>query len=326
MQNNKKRVKGFTLIELIVVMAIFSIIMFGALQLVRPVMKMMIQADVHEGGNAAVSSISGYLENELSTAEYIMARNALPPMTGEGTTSFALADTTIVENFVLNYYEGVLKAGSTPDVPSYGTGKVHVVTIDNTQNGKISSFEYDVKFDLGNPSPVLVSAQEYAVNKAYYDNYTFEIKSGLYDNNTFDPTQPDTYEDLISNLSTKETVFSIRATTNRSGTEYSFVTNATMSLINIFKRGGGGVTGSYFVVNESFDPTTRTVMNEIVDITTPNLSRQGAGVDTNTGLPYVFDESRQKGGVTRGSMVEYVDGSTDGYCFIYSHGAEIDTQ
>lgn len=326
MKNNKNKVKGFTLVELIVVMAIFSVIMFGALQLVRPVMKMMIQADVTEGGNAAVSSISDYLENELSTAEYIMARNALPATTGEGTDTFALADTTIVENFVRNYYEGVLRTGSTADAPAYGAGKVHVLTIDNTENGKISSFVYDVQFDIGNANVTLDSSQEFAVNKAYYDNFSFEIKSGLYDNNTFDVTQPDTYENLISNLSTQETVFSIRAVTTRGGADYSFVTNATMSLINIFHREGKGVSDVYYVVNESFDPTTRTVKREIADITTPNLSRRGPGVDTNTNTPYNFTVSRQNGGVERGSMVEYVDGSTDGYCFIYSYGPEIDTQ
>lgn len=311
----KTKFKGFTLIELIVVMAIFGIIMFGALQLIPPVMKMMVQSDVHEGGNAAVSSISNYLENELSTAEYLTATNEIPA-----------DNTAAVASFVRNYYEGVLRTGSTVDSPSYGEGKVHVLLIDNNDNGKISKYVYDVKFDLGSPGITLDSYQEYAVNKAYYDNYQFELKCGLYDNHTFDITQPSTYEELINNLSTKETVFSIRARTNRNNTDYSFVTNATMSLINIFNRNGEGVSDVYYTINEDFDPTTRTVTKEIVDITTPNLSRSGSYVDPTTNTPYTFAQSRQNGGVTRGTTVEYVDGSTSGYCFVYSYGPEIDTQ
>ena len=57
-----KRVKGFTLIELIVVLAIFSVIMFGAMSLMTPASKIMTNTENMENGSAAVSSISKYLE------------------------------------------------------------------------------------------------------------------------------------------------------------------------------------------------------------------------------------------------------------------------
>lgn len=309
----KKNVKGFTLIELIVVMAIFGIIMFGAMRLVVPVLKMMVQSDVHEGGNAAVSNISSYLENELSVAEYMIASNDVPDDKGKA----------YVEEFVKSYYEGVLKAGCTAESPAYGKGLVHVLTIDNTQNGKISNYIYDVKFDLGNPGVTLKSEQDFAINKAYYDSYSFTIKSGLYEDNTFDPTQPDTYEQLISNLSTKETVFTIQASTVRNNTTYSFLSNATMSLVNIYNRKGAGVPGAYYVVNEEWDSNNNVLAKTIADITTPNLSKQG---DPYNGGAGTFTQSRQYGGVLNGSKVLYVDGSTEGYCFVYSYGSEMDTQ
>ncbi len=314
MKNTK--VKGFTLIELIVVMAIFGIIMFGAMNLIRPVTKMMVQSDVYEGGNAAVTSISNYLEGELSTAEYLIASNTIPSDNG----------VALVEEFVKSYYEGVLKAGCTADAPQYGKGKVHVMTIDNTQNGKISNYIYEVSFALGAPNVTLRSTQEYAINKAYYDAYSFTIKAGLYEDNTFDPTQPDTYEQLIANLSTKETVFTIQASTERMNTTYSFLSNATMSLVNIYNRNGKGVPGAYYVVNEEYDTTNAELTKKIVDITTPNLSKQGETYSDNNGADHPFTVSRQYGSVLTGSKVQYVDGSTDGYCFVYSYGAEMDTQ
>lgn len=309
----KKNVKGFTLIELIVVMAIFGVIMFGAMRLVVPVLKMMVQSDVHEGGNAAVSNISSYLENELSVAEYMIASNDVPDDKGKA----------YVEEFVKSYYEGVLKAGCTAESPAYGKGLVHVLTIDNTQNGKISNYIYDVKFDLGNPGVTLKSEQDFAINKAYYDSYSFTIKSGLYEDNTFDPTQPDTYEELISNLSTKETVFTIQASTVRNNTTYSFLSNATMSLVNIYNRKGAGVPGAYYVVNEEWDSNNNVLAKTITDITTPNLSKLGDPYNNGAGN---FSQSRQYGGVLNGSKVLYVDGSTEGYCFVYSYGSEMDTQ
>ncbi len=311
----KKNVKGFTLVELIVVMAIFGIIMFGAMNLVIPVIKMMVQSDVHEGGNAAVSNISSYLENELSSAEYMLASNTVPADNGKA----------YVEEFVKSYYEGVLRSGAEVDSPAYGEGLVHVTTIDNTKNGKISKYTYGVSFVPGVPNVTLKSSQEYAINKAYYDSYSFNIKAGLYEENTFDPTQPDLYENLISNLSTKETVFTIQASTVRNHTTYSFLSNATMSLVNIYNRGGKGVPGAYYVINEAWDYTANELVTSIEDITMASLSKS---TDTyqDGGITKYYTNSRTYGSVLTGSKVLYDATSTAGYCFVYSYGPEINTQ
>lgn len=302
--NKKKTVKGFTLIELIVVMAIFGIVMFGALQLVRPVMKMMVQADVHEGGNAAVSSISGYIENELSTAEYLTVKSTL--------TIDPAAD---VADFVDTYYEGVLKAGCTTASPAYGTGKVHVMTIDNANNGKISNYVYDVSFTPGAPAVTLVSSEEYAVNKAYYDNYSFELKPGAYstmsefDNKTFATTAD--MQSILMNLSAKETTFTIKATANRNKTDYSFLSVSSMSLINLYNRRGGPVTGLYYVVDErddTSDPTNIVTEKYIADRGAQNLNP-------------AFNQP-----ILSGIKVDASSVSNAGYTFIYSYGVEIDTQ
>ena len=333
----KRKVKGFTLVELLVVMAIFGIIMFGALQLIPPVMKMMVQADVHESGNAAVSSISGYLESELSTAEYLYASNVLPATTSVGVNEIELADKKLVRDFVTQFYEGVLKNGATATSPDYGNGKVHVLLIDNTQNGKISEIVYKVRdFEIGITDSDLIyeSSTEYAVNKAYYDNYNFEIMCGTYDESSFDLTDPVSYQDFLNNLSSRNTAFSIRATTHRNNTDYSFVTNSTMSLVNIFNN-PTGVPGVYYGITEVYDPGTQTLTPYIVDITngynedgfSKYMSKYKMNeYDALNNHYYDLKNSRHEGLLGTSKIIDHTIGATDGYCFIYSYGSEIDTQ
>ncbi len=329
MKNNK--VKGFTLIELIVVVAIFGIIMFGALQLIPPVTKMMVQSTLHEEGNAAVSSISNYLEGELSAAEYMIISNSVPDDD---------ARNDLVKEFVLSYYEGVLRNGSSADAPTYGDGRVHVMVIDNDQNGKISNYTYNVKFDVPNketsaivPADFIVGSPdvvEWAVNRAYYDSYDFTIRAGVYEDDTEDGTKfddPDTYEGLVNNLSAANTCFTIEAATNRprNGQIYSFRTTSSMALTNLHHRNGKGVSNTYFVVDQLRKPVggLMTIENTISDIT-----KVGDGSELPLSM-YSAEttNSRHYGYVATGSKVYYSPTPVgNGYCFVYSYGSEIDIQ
>ena len=236
-----KRVKGFTLIELIVVLAIFSIIMFAATSLMTPASKIMTNAENMENGSAAVSSISKYLETELSTAEYI---NIYGYKVDE--TNFE----DMVAEFAGTYYGGVLQGGSDPDHPAYGNGMVHVLQFDNNNGGKITRWDYEIKsFQAekngeGKYYKILDSAtnvklkDEYSpVNKAYYDTYDFAIIPGTIQNvDNFDEVyqslklgdkvwndtdgdgivdpdeKTDPVKSMLYNINAANTVFSIRAT------------------------------------------------------------------------------------------------------------------
>lgn len=321
------KLKGFTLIELLVVMAIFGIIMAGAMQLIPSVTKMMVQSTVHEDGNAAVSSISKYLEGELAPAEYLFINN-----------SVATEDEReeLIKNYVLSYYEGVLVNGSTPDAPIYGTGKVHVMTIDNNKNGQISNWVYDVKFNVPDkptaaiaPSDFITgldSYTEFAVNKAYYDTYDFTIKAGLYeDTSTFDPAAPDTFENIVSSVASSNTSFTIEAATNRrrNGQIYTFQTTSSMSLTNLHHRSGGGVKGTYYVVDQTVE--NNKIKNAICDITKDGpLVPLSKYQSTANGDENDFRMSRHYGYVAVGSKVFYEEApTTNGYTFVYSYGSEI---
>jgi len=66
-----KKLKGFTLIELIIVLAIFGLLIMGALQLVDPVSKIATRTSTRENNSAAVDNVKQYLEGSLRYAQYI---------------------------------------------------------------------------------------------------------------------------------------------------------------------------------------------------------------------------------------------------------------
>lgn len=67
-QVKRAALKGFTLIELIVVMAIFSLIMFGAMQLMDPVTRIFNNTSQFETATANMDNMKRYLEGTLRYA------------------------------------------------------------------------------------------------------------------------------------------------------------------------------------------------------------------------------------------------------------------
>jgi prepilin-type N-terminal cleavage/methylation domain-containing protein len=324
----KKVLKGFTLIELIVVMAIFMVVMAAAMALVQPVSKTMTLADVRETGAAQVNSITRYLQNELGSVEYIMPANYIPTDDGKA----------MVNKFVEEYYEGVLKAGAstTPGASDYGSGKVHVMTIDNVNGGKISEWIYDVTFKLNDGSSGYTyitgtpQYKEYAINKAYYQNTTYRIEIG--------DTTTNAMTNFLTGAQSNEYTFTITSFVTRGISNpqtYKFTSTATTPLVNIVERrknsGSGSkcVKGKYYVVNETLDTTTPTptMTRTIQDITDANISSKLA----DSTLTY----SRQIGGLASVEPVlpqvdtDYTAHPTSGpnsqYTFVYSFGNEMKT-
>ena len=325
-----RKFKGFTLVELIVVLATFSIIMFGALSLMTPVSKMMVQADVHEGASAAASNISRYLEQELSGVEYLHAGNGLLDETNMNDR---------VNSYVLDYYEGVLRAGSTTGSQQYAGGDIHVLTIDNTKDAKISKYTYHYK-DFSVTGCALTSKDDvpYAINKAYYDDYDFQIKVGTFDdletfNNPdslyqqlYDPTKTSETERaqnyFSSNVSTAVN-FTIMTTANGNHTDYHFLTNTTFPLVNLINRSTVYPSGCYYIINQENDTTvTPPVKNSIIDMAAAGWTTKSSDPD-----PSKFSLCRTRGPASVSIATSYDAAYGDnGYWFIYSYGSEINTK
>lgn len=152
----KKVLKGFTLIELIVVMAIFSILMAGALALLDPVSKINKSASDFEKTSAYVDNVQDYLQNSLKYAEDVWVYQ------GDYDNAALIAE---VNKFKEKYYKGTV---NTNDGSSsvYTKGKIRIMTILNNDMTKteIDGSVYVDKDSDGNPlckGQILLSEAEY---------------------------------------------------------------------------------------------------------------------------------------------------------------------
>lgn len=121
-----KTFKGFTLIELIIVLAIFSIIMVGAMSLVDPVSKIHSRANTGENSYAYVDNIQNYLQESLEYADSLWVI--------QGAYSQAeLADKAF--EFKKSYYNDVIAKKDKDSTPAYGNCTIRVMTLLNKDTG-----------------------------------------------------------------------------------------------------------------------------------------------------------------------------------------------
>lgn len=71
MENKRKTLKGFTLVELLIVLALFSIIMSLVISFIEPVTNMMSSTSIKERTAAYSDNINEYIENSLRYASNI---------------------------------------------------------------------------------------------------------------------------------------------------------------------------------------------------------------------------------------------------------------
>lgn len=195
---NKKNLKGFTLVELIVVMAVFGIIMLGAMQFLSPVSRMMKGASLQEANSATVDNIKRYFEGTLRYASAINIHNGdLSELDASGTSYVVLSGTEeerqkkAVTNFVNSYFRNKVDSNDRPV-----KGEVHLMKIDNDNGGKIteSLFNFEAGYtyfdwvadptDLVNggswsrpvveppASVTMTSFDQPVINNVYYKDYS----------------------------------------------------------------------------------------------------------------------------------------------------------
>ena len=322
----KNKVKGFTLIELIVVMAIFTIILASAMQLLGPMSKLMTQAEVTENGSAYTSNIAAQLENEFGSVEHIDCYN----------TNTDMYDRVL--KFAEYYYEGILRAGSTSAAPRYGTGTIHVLVINNSnaatfdgttqpaapslnapwRNAVIEKYEYTADFTTGNVTVNFVTPSSTAdtemINRAAYDDYNFEIKLGTYDESNWEEVPSMT--DLGASATTAGLAFSIKAMTNsqKNGSYYDVYGNASTALVNVANH-----SMRYYGLNEALDSGSSDPDAPHVFTIAPirSVSNQEANADMTGSRKYNMLFDMRNDFATTSNRI-------DNYMFIYSYGAEID--
>lgn len=176
MQIKTKRLKGFTLIELIIVMAIFSMIMFGALAMILPVTNQFRNTVKFENVRANLDNVRLYIEGSLRYADRVHIYTG----TEANDANINSAVSTFISNYKFNGDYSVVEGSDTKTYnravvdTSIADIEIYVMEIHNggtTNKGKISLRTYD-------RTGVLKSDRDFAVNKAFYENYGFNINFG----------------------------------------------------------------------------------------------------------------------------------------------------
>lgn len=183
MKRKRKKLSGFTLVELIIVVAIFSGIAVGALAMIRPAMQIFNRTSSQEGAGANIDNITRYLQDNLRYADRVNVYQGYGETTPEGMLDHEIdALLPSVELNASNEYEKMyIKASpleffrkyyySSPS--DYENKKINVMQIDN--DGKVSICQYA----LEDGSEIAGSKSE--ISDAFYENYKFSIPADGWD-------------------------------------------------------------------------------------------------------------------------------------------------
>lgn len=142
--DKKRTKKGFTLIELIIVMAVFSILMIAVMSIISPLTKIVKRASLQQANNAAVDNIKRYMEGSIRYADCIEVYvGDFSDFNGNDISVPAGLDkeTYIARNFIENHYMNRTNPGTEDPL----TGKVRMLKIDNADNGRITEYEWNFK-------------------------------------------------------------------------------------------------------------------------------------------------------------------------------------
>lgn len=144
----KRTLKGFTLLELIIVMALFSVIMMMVMSFIDPVSGIMKKTSVREKSAAYVDNISDYISKSMKYAKFVRVFDGGLCKTSD--TAEAIEEKPAVEAFVDDFFDGVVDSEYNSM-----TGKVRVLTLsnDSADPGKITESVYE--FTAGDSVPTL---------------------------------------------------------------------------------------------------------------------------------------------------------------------------
>lgn len=172
MNNMKKNVKkGFTLVELVIVMAIMSILLVAVMSMTAPASRIFKRTSVGDNSYSIANNIENYLKRNLEYAENVW--------TFDSRDAMAANIPAAVREFKHSYYQNVCMATSEglDGHCAYVQGKIHVLHLSN-ETGMIDHTVYTF---LNSSTDVITAGSTEtaveAVNPAYFkgDNARYHI-------------------------------------------------------------------------------------------------------------------------------------------------------
>lgn len=214
--NNAKRktLKGLTLIELILVMAIFSLLLVGVLAFFTPVEKIFKNTTISERTYSHTNNIEELIESKLKYADAVWLFNDSKM---DGTSYSLTADGLMSDNeieevckdFANIYYDSVVKYDGTTE--KYATGKIHIMHLFNNHDsvgifdiGQITERTVTFTSDPSATNKLTSSLaaetiNDSIVNEAYFKagdvryNYYYSLGAGRLVNTNMSGTHDETY-------------------------------------------------------------------------------------------------------------------------------------
>lgn len=209
-KENKIKLKGFTLVELIVVVAVFGLLLAAALSLLGPVNKVFKSTVSYADGSAMADNVSKYVEDNLRYSNRLRVYDSV----------FVVDEGTFVDKYAKQLRDDFYLNNPNKVSQNIPDEKIYVMKIDNPNvsraelsgetldrsclaNGRIALWTYDVANDSwinssGGLSSSVVKNKESAVNEQFYNQYLFTT--------TLEDSYSSTTTD-VSNLYLKLNVF-----------------------------------------------------------------------------------------------------------------------
>jgi prepilin-type N-terminal cleavage/methylation domain-containing protein len=181
---NRKTKKGFTLIELIIVMAIFSILLLGAMMITQPVTRMYRNTTLSEKTYAYANNIQTYVQGRLEYAEDMEVATS-DNLDLDSNGKFEETDLAIwAENFRKAHWDQTVGYNGKDVVPLKGS--IHIMRLLNNADGTIPQGQitdrvYEFKSDQTIPTSDKPT-QELMLNDAFFTSkdsaYNFSYALG----------------------------------------------------------------------------------------------------------------------------------------------------
>lgn len=206
----RKKLKGFTLIEMIIVIAIFSVIMFAVVQLLTPVSNFFVRSSNYEDTTACLDNMKRAVEGNLKYANRMRVYSGYTPYTYDAATN-TLTPSTQLQDHVEQFYADFFENRKCIDA----LGRIYVMVFDNEETvtwdannvtnaydtlsdyaqnrmnrGMISMITFDMEME--NASGIgpyhtwadvqaTMQATPWYVNQSLYGNYDYQFKLGVED-------------------------------------------------------------------------------------------------------------------------------------------------
>ena len=172
MNNRKKRFRGFTLVELIVVIAVFALLLAAALTMLLPLNNIYNNTWQYTDTQGIVENVRRVLEDDLRFADRMWVFTGVK----EDDDKF-IPDT--VDEFRKNFGLGIAYPGRKP----YATGEVYCIKINNPKSSEFIDYTFDeenkpgrmIKWAYGSDGSETGESKLWLINKEYFNEYSMSV-------------------------------------------------------------------------------------------------------------------------------------------------------